>query len=147
MHATDISSAPAPNDFEVGNYMTRSPCTIGPERPLAEAHTLMRDHGIRHLPVVRDGNLVGIVSQRDLLPAESLPDVSAYVPVADALTKDVFVVAPREALGRVCATMAERKLGSAVVVDDGRVVGVFTVTDACRVLAGLLGYAGRLSQS
>jgi acetoin utilization protein AcuB len=131
---------PAPSSFEVGRYMTRTPYTIGPDRPLSEAHSLMRANLIRHLPVVRDGKLVGIVSQRDLLLIEALPDVGSYVPVADALIKDVFAVAPDEPLGAVCATMAARKLGSAVVIEAGQVVGVFTATDACHVLAGLLGY-------
>jgi acetoin utilization protein AcuB len=132
--------AGAAPSFEVGSYMTATPFTIGPDRSLAEAHALMRAHLVRHLPVVRGGKLVGIVSQRDLMLIESLPDVSAYVPVADALIKDVFVVAPGDPLGSVCATMAERKLGSAVVMDGDRIVGIFTVTDACRVLARLLGY-------
>jgi len=125
--------------FEVGRWMTPAPYTIAPDRTLADAHALMRAHRIKHLPVVQDGKLVGIVTQRDLLLIESLPDVSADVPVDDALVRDVFVVEPADPVGRVCAKMAERRVGSAVVMRAGQIVGLFTVTDACRVLARVLG--------
>jgi acetoin utilization protein AcuB len=119
--------------------MTRAPRTIGPAASLAEAHALMRALRIRHLPVLEDGKLVGMVSQRDLAVIESLPDVNpAEVPVEDAMTEDVFVVAPTTPLAQVATDMAERKRGSAVVMQGDRVVGVFTVTDACRALAELL---------
>jgi acetoin utilization protein AcuB len=119
--------------------MTRAPRTIQPGCSLAEAHALMRAHRIRHLPVLEDGKLVGMVSQRDLAVIESLPDVNpAEVPVEDAMTEDVFVVTPTTHLADVATDMAERKRGSAVVMQGGRVVGVFTVTDACRALADLL---------
>jgi acetoin utilization protein AcuB len=122
--------------------MTRAPRTVAPGQTLMDAHALMRGNRIRHLPVVRDGKVVGIVSQRDLILIETLPDVNAAeVPVEDAMTRDVFLVEPHTPLADVAAEMAERKLGSAVVMDAGRVVGMFTVTDACRALAELLGAA------
>jgi acetoin utilization protein AcuB len=116
--------------------MTPAPHTIAPLRTLTEAHDLMRTHRIRHLPVVADGKLVGIVSQRDLLLIESLPGVNpAEVPVEDAMTREVFVVDATTPLAKVTAEMADRRRGSVVVMQGERVVGVFTVTDACRVLA------------
>jgi len=126
-------------DARVRDYMTRSPRTIRPGQTLAQAHRLMRRNQIRHLPVLDRGKLVGIVSQRDLALIESLPDVNpAEVPVEDAMVGKVYVVAPGTPLGEVAAEMAQRKLGAAVVAVDGRVVGVFTATDACRVLARLM---------
>lgn len=116
--------------------MTRAPLSIRPGQTLAEAHRLMRKHRIRHLPVLDRDRLVGIVSQRDLMLIETLPDVSpGEVPVEDAMIGEVFVVAPDASLGEVASHMARRKLGAAVVAENGRVVGVFTVTDACRALA------------
>jgi acetoin utilization protein AcuB len=123
----------------VGDYMTPAPLTVGPTSTLAEAHAVMRAHRVRHLPVLAAGRLVGIVSQRDLMLIETLPGVeAAEVPVEDAMTREVFVVGSRSPLAAVAGALAERKLGSAVVMDDGRVVGVFTVTDACRALTRLL---------
>jgi acetoin utilization protein AcuB len=55
--------------------MTVSPVVIGSERTLADAHRMMRERGIRHLPVVDAGALVGVVSQRDLYLAETLGGV------------------------------------------------------------------------
>lgn len=122
----------------IANWMTRSPHTIGADQALAAAHRLMREHRVRHLPVLRAGRLVGIVSQRDLALIETLPDVDPReVPVEDAMSTETYVVSPRTALGQVAAQMAARKLGSAVVVEGDRVAGVFTVTDACRALAEL----------
>ena len=130
---------PAPGT-RVRDYMTRAPLTIGADRTLAEAHTLMRGHRVRHLPVMSAvGSLVGIVSHRDLMLIETLPGVDpSEVPVEDAMTREVFVVGSQAPLAAVAAALAEKKLGSAVVMDGERVVGVFTVTDACRALAALL---------
>jgi acetoin utilization protein AcuB len=125
--------------FFVRNYMTRSPHTIGPRQTLEEAHQLMRAHRIRHLPVLDGGKLVGIVSQRDLMLIESLPDVSpAEVPVEDAMTTEIFAVTPSTPLANVVTQMADRRRGSAVVTKGAEVVGVFTMVDACRTLARML---------
>jgi acetoin utilization protein AcuB len=119
--------------------MSPAPHTIAADQMLDEAHRLMRSHRIRHLPVLRQGKLVGIVSQRDLMLIESLPDVDpAEVPVEDAMSSPIYVVGPRAPLAAVATEMADRKLGSAIVVEKGRVVGVFTVTDACRALARMI---------
>lgn len=94
---------------------------------------------MRHLPVVDDGRIVGLVSERDLLLAESLPGVNpTLVRVEEAMTTDVFTAAPETRLARVIEVMITRKLGSAVVIQDAQVVGVFTTIDALRVLHGLL---------
>jgi acetoin utilization protein AcuB len=123
----------------VRSYMTPAPHTIAPQQTLADAHALMRDHRIRHLPVLRDGRVVGIVSQRDLMVLETLPDVNpAEVAVEDAMSRDVFAVAPRTPLAKVATEMADRRFGCAVVVDGDRVIGMFTVTDACLALARLM---------
>jgi acetoin utilization protein AcuB len=123
----------------MSGHMTKAVLTVGRRETLARAHEIMRAHRVRHLPVVERGKLVGMVSQRDLMLIETLPDVNpAEVPVEDAMTNDVFVVAPGDLLSDVADRMADRRLGSAVVMDDGQVVGVFTVTDACRTLADVL---------
>jgi acetoin utilization protein AcuB len=129
-----------PKAQPVRDFMTLLPHTIGPRQTLEDAHRVMRTHGIRHLPVLYGGKLVGVVSQRDLALIESLPDVQPKdVPVEDAMSTDLFVVAPDAPLAGVAAHMADHKLGSAVVVEQDRVIGLFTATDACRALARVLG--------
>ncbi|BDG06239.1 CBS domain-containing protein [Anaeromyxobacter oryzae] len=123
----------------VQNFMTLGPVVIGSDRPLAEAHRVMRERSIRHLPVVDGGRLVGMLSQRDLYLCETLKGVDpASEPVREAMTPEPYVVAPDAALDEVAGTMAQRKLGSAVVVDRGQVVGLFTTVDALRALSGLV---------
>jgi CBS domain-containing protein len=128
----------------IREFMTRSPHTIGVDQSLAVAHELMRRHQIRHLPVVRDGELVGIVSQRDLLFIEGLVGVDPErVTVEDAMTEDPFAIAPDTSLEWVVMEMARHKLGSTVVKDRGKVVGVFTTVDALGALQQLLRRARR----
>lgn len=123
----------------VASFMTRCPHTIGYDQSLATAHEAMREHHIRHLPVLKAGTLVGLVSLRDLHLVETLQDVDPKaVPVEDAMSPEVFVVAPNTSLTKVASTLAERKLGSAVVVDHERVLGLFTTTDALRALVHVL---------
>lgn len=119
--------------------MTPSPATIESSRSLAEAHRTMRRHAIRHLPVVAGGNLVGILSLRDLHFLETLRDVDPEkVTVDEAMTRSPYTVEPGAAVEAVAQTLAENKWGSAVVVDEGKIVGMFTTTDALRLLARLL---------
>lgn len=123
----------------VERFMSPAPVTIAPERTLAEAHRLMRERGIRHLPVVDGGRLVGLLSQRDLYLLETLSSVDpASETVGEAMSADPYAIAPGTPLAAVAETMAERRIGSAVVVDRGAVVGLFTTVDALRALTDVL---------
>lgn len=127
----------------VGQFMTRTPYTIDHDEPLARAHELMRAHRIRHLPVLLDGKLLGLVSIRDLHLIETLRDVDpSEVPVEDAMGEEPYTVSPEEPLDVVATIMADHKIGSAVVVDAGRVQGIFTTVDALRALLHLWRTAG-----
>lgn len=123
----------------IARYMSTTPHTIGREQTLATAHKLMREHRVRHLPVLDGGKLVGVVSDRDLALIETLRDVDATkVTVEDAMTQSPYTVSPDAGLDEVVATMAEHRYGSAIVMDNGEVVGVFTTVDALTALAELL---------
>ncbi|MDI1442733.1 CBS domain-containing protein [Polyangium sp. 6x1] len=127
----------------VSDYMTRSPHAIGFDQTLVQAHKLMREHDIRHLPVLRGGRLVGILSERDLAFVEALPDVDPQkLRVEEAMTPLPFTVAPSTLLAGVAREMAEHRYGAAVVMQDGHVTGVFTTTDALRALADALDKEG-----
>ncbi len=123
----------------IRKYMTTTPITMGADQTLASAAAKMTEHRVRHLPVLKGGELVGIISDRDIRLAESFEGVDPKVePLDFVMTNDVYVVSPDTPLDEVVGHMAETKVGSAVVVDRGHVVGVFTTTDACRALAELL---------
>ena len=124
---------------QIQKYMTTGPHSIAPDLFLSDAQHIMWNNRIRHLPVVEDGKLVGLLSDRDIKLIESLKDVDpSTVLVSDAMSEDVFTVSPTSMLDDVSREMASHKYGSAVVMQNGKVVGMFTTTDALQALADLL---------
>ncbi|WP_437650494.1 CBS domain-containing protein [Sorangium sp. So ce362] len=125
--------------LRIQDCMTRSPHSIGADQKVGLARTLMRGHRIRHLPVLRGGRLVGMLSERDIYWIETLKDQQGDdLLVSEAMSPCPYAVSPDARLSEVVREMAERKYGSAVVLDGPQVVGVFTTTDALAVLAALL---------
>jgi acetoin utilization protein AcuB len=123
----------------VRKFMTTSPRTIGADQTMAHAHVVMREHRIRHLPVLAGRHLVGVLSDGDLHLVETLRDVDPNeVRVEEAMTDTVYTVSPETPVDQVVREMARHKYGSAVVVDNEHVVGVFTTVDACQAFAELL---------
>ena len=128
---------------KVREFMTACPITIEADATLEQARSRMIEAHARHLPVVRDGRLVGLLSDRDIERTESLlvdrPHHRGEAPVVrDAMTEVVFTCGPDAHLHAVAAEMAERKIGSAVIVDREiplRILGVFTTVDALAALS------------
>lgn len=129
-------SKPIPS---ISKYMTTTPRTAERSVTLAAAERLMTEAGIRHLPIVEGERLLGVLTQRDVRFAASLAGVDPDTQtVAGAMTEEPYSVTPDTPLDEVVATMAEHKYGSAIVVQNQHVVGVFTTVDACRALSELL---------
>ena len=123
----------------ISKYMTTTPRTIGADATLAAASKVMSELGIRHLPVVDGDQLLGILTERDVTFVESFPDVDATrLTVSEAMREKPYSVSPDTPLDEVATTMAEQRYGSAVVVQNKHVVGVFTTVDVCRALSELL---------
>lgn len=123
----------------LARYMTRNPWTIAPTAMMAEAHLLMREHAIRHLPVVDGDRVVGIVSMRDLHLLETLPDVSPEeVAVESAMSPEVFVANEHDELADVVDRMADKRIGSVVIMGPSGVIGILTAVDAMHALADIL---------
>jgi acetoin utilization protein AcuB len=124
---------------EVGDVMTPGAQFVAPNDTLATAKQLMDEYGIRHLPVMRDHELVGILSDRDIARAVALKSAAPEsISAEEAMTPEPYSVALHTPLNAVARTMAERKVGSAIVVERGAIVGVFTTTDALCALADAL---------
>jgi acetoin utilization protein AcuB len=121
----------------ISKFMTTTPHTVGTDIPLKKAIEMMREHRIRHLPVMRGGRLEGVLTDRDIKLAASFQG-AAEMRVDDVMSPDAFAVSPKAGINDVAAEMAERKYGCAVVVDNGKVVGIFTATDGMRVLADVV---------
>lgn len=119
----------------VRDYMTESPHTIGKDQTLERASHVMREHAIRHLPVLEGGALLGILSNRDVYLIETLRDVDpGSVTVEEAMSAEPYSVAPDAPLVDVVRAMEEHKYGAAVVMRGRDVVGIFTTIDALRAL-------------
>jgi acetoin utilization protein AcuB len=120
-------------------FMTASPHTIGRDQPLTAAKDVMSRYGVRHLPVLEGGQLVGVVSERDMAFIGSVRDVQASeLTVGEAMSPEVYAVSRTELLRNAAANMARHRYGSAIVVDGNRVVGLFTTVDALRALQAVL---------
>ena len=130
---------PRSTSITVADHMTAAPHCIGMDQPLERAAERMTQLGVRHLPVLEGGQLVGMLSERDIsLLRTAAPEHVVKLRVEEAMSGVPYCVEPATPLGDVARHMAVRKLGSAVVVEHGRVIGVFTTTDALQVLAALL---------
>lgn len=124
---------------QISKYMTTQPHTIGAEQTLAKAEVLMREFQIRHLPVLHGGKYVGILTDRDLKLVESFKDVDATkITVDEAYSPDPYSVSPEAPLDEVCREMASHKYSCVLVVDNKKLVGIFTWVDALTAMSELL---------
>ncbi len=112
--------------------MTPFPHSVEVDAPLQEARDLMRAHDFRHLPVTEAHNLVGMISERDIMATLGRGGDAVQLTVRDAYVADAYIVDLEEPIEDVLLTMAERHIGSAIVTRKGRLAGVFTSMDVCR---------------
>ena len=125
----------------VGSVMTPFPFFADAAEPVAKIERLMRKHKIRHVPVQRDGEVIGIVSERDLhhWRSQAAPERDKTVLLAtDAMMPNPYVVAFDTPLSEVASEMNRRRIGSALVVRQGKLAGILSVMDICRILASVL---------
>ncbi|MBM3460942.1 MAG: CBS domain-containing protein [Armatimonadetes bacterium] len=130
--------------MQVHEIMTRDPITVDASTPLADAINLMRARNVRRLPVVRDGSLIGIVTDRDLRDARPSRATSmslwelgyalARTPVEEFMADDVATVRSDDPFEKVAMLMYRRKVGGIPVVDNGRLVGIVTESDVFRTI-------------
>lgn len=125
----------------IKSVMTPFPFSIDINAPINEARAFMHKQQIRHLPVIEDGTLVGILTDRDIKLYLG-PDMD-YPPADETRVRDVymdkpFIVDLNEPLDNVLLKMAEQHIGSVLVTRHGKLAGMFTATDACRSYAEYL---------
>lgn len=112
--------------------MTAFPYFIEIDAGLKAATQMMERHGIRHLPVKDGDQLIGVVSDRDIKRAKR------ELHVSDIVVRETYIVNLTERLDSVLLHLAQRHIGCALVVKEGRLAGIFTTTDACRVFGEYL---------
>ncbi|MDD4237478.1 MAG: CBS and ACT domain-containing protein [Desulfotomaculaceae bacterium] len=134
----------------VHNYMTRMPVTIGKKITVFDALAIMKKNKIRQLPVVSDGKLEGLVTEKDLLtvspsPATSLSifelnELLAKMTVAEVMVKSPITVEQGTTLEEAALLMRENKINSVPVLEGDKLVGLITVTDIFDALIRFFGY-------
>jgi acetoin utilization protein AcuB len=135
--------------LRVRDSMTREVITLGPEASAAEAWGVCQEAGIRHLPIIEAGRLVGLVSDRDLRDV-SPPrgsggerDTLGWVRLRDIMSTDLATIAPLDTVEDAAREIYDRKIGCLPVVADGELVGIITSSDMMRTLIELVGAHGR----
>jgi len=122
----------------VADAMSKDPCCIQSKATLRQAHRLMATRRVRHLPVLEGERLVGVVSERDLYLLETLRGVDQdKEPVSGAMSEPAFTALPQTPVREVVREMRRKQFGSVLVVQGGRVLGIFTRSDALRILEEL----------
>lgn len=133
----------------VGERMSHPVITISPEMPIVDALNLMKRERIRRAPVVKDGHLVGIVSDKDLLNASPSPVTSlsvwemnyllSKITVKEVMTKKVISVQELTPIEEAARIMVDNKIGGLPVMRDGDLVGIITETDLFKIFLELMG--------
>ncbi len=119
----------------VGEAMTNIPVRLEETASLETARRMIERYNVRHLPVTRDGRLVGVLSQRELNVALAISRSHLLeATVLSVMQEPAFQVAPGVPVADVAERMAREKLGCAVVVNGETIVGIFTTTDALKLL-------------
>lgn len=128
--------SPSPS---VAAYTPRAPYSVGPKEPLGNARRLMEKYAIHELPVRAEGKLVGLLSARDLRLLWSRPQTPPEsLAVEQAMSTEPYAVASSTSLDEVVRVMLEKDVDAAVVLEEGRIVGVFTSRNAMEALLDVL---------
>ena len=129
------------NAPQIGELMTPMPLTVAVTESIRQVKRIMVEKGIRHLPVSEDGELAGIISDRDIKLAQAVSgeaEFDLHCKVGDICLPDPYVVSDDTQAEEVLTHMYKNRIGSALVTHSGQLVGIFTVTDACRAFAKYL---------
>ena len=133
----------------VGKRMSKPVITISPDYPIIEALNLMKREHIRRAPVVKDGKMIGIVSNHDLLNASPSQATSlsvwelnyllSKITVKEVMTTKVLSVTEDTPIEEAARIMADNKIGGLPVLRDGEVVGIITETNLFKIFLELMG--------
>ena len=133
----------------VGERMSRPVISVSPDASINDILAMFKREHIRRAPVIKDGKLVGIVSERDLLNASPSPVTTlsiwelnyliSKVKTKDVMTRKIITVNKETPIEEAARIMADKKIGGLPVVDGDRVVGMITETDLFKIFLELMG--------
>ena len=135
----------------VREHMTPNPITVDATTTIAKAHQIMQENGVRHLPILREDALVGIVTLTDILEASSTSSVNAnrlnifdptYLlgtrPVEELMTPQPVTISPDGSVLEAADLMFQNDIGSLPVVESSNVIGIITETDIFHLVVRML---------
>jgi len=133
----------------VGERMSHPVITVSPDVPVVDALNLMKREKIRRTPVIKDGKMIGIVSNEDLLNASPSPATSlsvwemnyllSKITVREVMTRKVMTVTENTPIEEAARVMVDNKIGGLPVMRNDRVVGIITETDLFKIFLELMG--------
>ena len=134
----------------VRSRMTRDPFTVSPETTIAEALELMRVKKINRVPVVKEGKLVGIITERRIMEVSPSSATSlsifeinyllAKTKVKEVMTKNVVTVSPDDLLETAALKMRDNQIGGLPVVEGSKVVGIITESNIFDAFIEIMGF-------
>jgi CBS domain-containing protein len=132
----------------VRDIMTTDLTTLQENETLLDATLIFARSTLRHIPIVRDKKLVGIVTERDLkhytpsilsgIPAEEYNRLMETTPLSKIMTRDLVTIRPERSVFEAAHTLCDRRIGCLPVVEDGELRGIITTTDMLKLLVRLL---------
>lgn len=138
--------------MKVKKFMTADPVVIDQSQPIHEAKRLLEEHRFRHLPIVDDGKVVGILSDRDIIRTLAISesvmsfcgiDTRDEVYIRDIMADQVIYLTPEDHLKDAARIMEKHKIGCLPVVENGSLVGIITATDILKVFSEMMEYIGQ----
>lgn len=134
----------------VKNKMTTNPFTISPDQTIPDAHEIMVKNGIKRLPVVEKGKLIGVVSKEDIAQASpskattfsvgELTYLLAKTKIRKVMSKNLVSISPSALLEEAATMMRDNNIGFLPVVENDKLVGVITESDIFDAFIELLGF-------
>lgn len=131
----------------IRHFMTRTPITMTPDKSCGDALQIMRKNRIRRAPVIKEDQLVGIVSERDLLrvlpgtvaqTASQAGKASMDTPISQVMKKDVKTLQPNDYLDSAARLMLQHKIGGIPIVESGKLQGIITESDIFKAIWKIL---------
>jgi CBS domain-containing protein len=126
----------------VRDLMAQDPATLGRNETLDLAESIMNLGRIRHMPVLDDGKIVGILSQRDLFRSALITALGfgrkttsaliKTITIKEIMTEHVITISPEATIKDAARLMIDKKIGCLPVVEDQKLIGLLTETDILR---------------
>lgn len=135
--------------MNVSEKMKTNPVTCSPEINIYDAQDLMEREGVHHLPVLEDGHLVGIISDKDLMKAtlnsssplsiHKMAYMLSRLVVRDVMTTELVTTDANAAVEEACRIMVDNEISCLPIVENDKLLGIITKTDMYRILLDLFG--------